>query len=107
MSLKCEHCGGGEDSTGLGWPSSRCCPECGKKLREKQVLSPTDDAKRWLCGEISLGKLIELSGLKSCHAQAADFAGAIRNAMEEQLQAAVAHNKQLAAEIQALKGGGE
>jgi len=28
MNLKCEQCGCGEDATGLGWPSPRCCPEC-------------------------------------------------------------------------------
>lgn len=92
MSLKCDHCGGGEDSTGLGWPTPHCCQDCGEK-RKKQA-----PAKRWLCGEISLGKLIELSGLKTCHAQAADFAGGIANAMNEQLQAAIDRNKQLATE---------
>ena len=62
--------------------------------------TPTNDAKRWLCGEISLGKFIELSGLSPCHAQAADFAGGISNAMNEQLECAVDRNKQLAAELE-------
>ena len=29
--MKCKHCGGGADSTGLDWPKADCCPECAAK----------------------------------------------------------------------------
>jgi len=31
--MKCKHCGGGEDSAGLGWHKSDCCPDCAAKER--------------------------------------------------------------------------
>jgi hypothetical protein len=31
--MKCKHCGGGADATGLGWPTSDCCPACATKER--------------------------------------------------------------------------
>lgn len=66
-------------------------------------LNPVSDAKRWLCGEISLGKLIELSGLLHCYAQAADLVGGIANAFDEQLQAAAERNKALADQVDRLQ----
>ena len=31
--MKCKHCGGGADATGLGWHTSDCCPDCATKER--------------------------------------------------------------------------
>ena len=39
MNLKCKYCGGGEDATGLGWPSPTCCPDCADK--EPKVTTDT------------------------------------------------------------------
>ena len=47
----------------------------------------TNDARRWLDGEISMGRLIHNSSLETCHTQAADCIGGIWQAIHEKAYA--------------------